>query len=149
MHGAKTPEQVAEMRGRGAGVSNLNEFVKHELLPTPRASANENRQTKRTPSQEAGDHGLCLAAEVMELLPTPSVTNSHGNHRRGGDRAGELLLPGVVVDLLPTPSVADATGGHLSRSGDRSGELLLPGIVRELSGATRPRSGNRSASSGG
>ena len=29
----------------------------------PRASANENRQTKRTPSQEAGEHGLCLAAK--------------------------------------------------------------------------------------
>jgi hypothetical protein len=32
--------------------------------PTPRSSANENRQTKRTPSQEAGNHGLSLAAEV-------------------------------------------------------------------------------------
>ena len=34
------------------------------MWPTPRASANENRQTKRTPSQEAGTHGLSLAAEV-------------------------------------------------------------------------------------
>lgn len=32
--------------------------------PTPRASPNENRQTKRTPSQEDGNHGKSLAAEV-------------------------------------------------------------------------------------
>lgn len=35
------------------------------LLPTPRASERENRQTKRSPSQEQGTHGLCLAAEVL------------------------------------------------------------------------------------
>lgn len=40
-----------------------------ELLPTPRASPNENRQTKRTPSQEAGKHGRSLAAEVCSLAP--------------------------------------------------------------------------------
>ena len=68
-HGAKTPEQIAEMQDReNCGVRNLNEVAVNELLPTPRASANENRQTKRTPSQEAGDHGLCLAAEMVELL---------------------------------------------------------------------------------
>lgn len=37
------------------------------LLPTPRASPNEDRQTKRTPSQRAGKHGLSLAAEIGEL----------------------------------------------------------------------------------
>ena len=120
------------------------------LLPTPRASANENRQTKRTPSQATGDHGLCLAAEVLELLPTPRVsggsdimspppstlTGSHG-----------LDLGPAIGSLLPTPSVADGTGGHKSRSGDRSGELLLPGIVRELSGAMRLPSDGTSESS--
>lgn len=35
-----------------------------KLLPTPRASANENRQTKPTPSQLAGTHGRSLAAEI-------------------------------------------------------------------------------------
>jgi len=101
-----------------------------QLLPTPRASANENRQTKRTPSQEAGDHGLCLAAEVLELLP-------------GGGR------PPAPELMLPTPTVSDGTGGHMSRSGDRSGELLLAGIVRELSAAMRPQSGDMSESSAG
>jgi hypothetical protein len=132
--------------------------VAQTLLPTPRASERENRQTKRTPSQEAGKHGLCLAAEMIELLPspggaaflpTPRATDGTkgGPNQRGS--SGDLMLPSAVTHLLPTPSVADATGGHLSRGGDRSGELLLPGIVRELSGATKQQSGGKSALSGG
>jgi len=34
------------------------------MWPTPRSSPSENRQTKRTPSQESSRHGLSLAAEV-------------------------------------------------------------------------------------
>lgn len=45
----------------GGGV-NLSTYVK--LWPTPRVSANENRQTKPTPSQMAGKHGKNLSAEV-------------------------------------------------------------------------------------
>jgi hypothetical protein len=42
-----------------------------KMLPTPRSSPNENRQTKPTPSQLAGKHGLSLAAEVGgQLNPT-------------------------------------------------------------------------------
>lgn len=49
------------------------------LLPTPRASANENRQTKLSPSQLAGKHGLSLAALAGEgLLPTPAASNYKG-----------------------------------------------------------------------
>jgi len=67
------------------------------LLPTPRASAQENRQTKRSPTQKAGKHGLCLAAEVSELLPTPtSADSTRGRTRRGGDRSGEMLLTEVA-----------------------------------------------------
>jgi len=43
------------------------------LLPTPRASANENRQTKVTPSQASGKHGRSLAAEVCCLPPEPAT----------------------------------------------------------------------------
>jgi DNA (cytosine-5)-methyltransferase 1 len=95
------------------------------------------------------------AAEELTLLPTPTVTNGHGNGYNG---RGELLLPGVAMSLLPTPvthpetgngharnlckeiallptpQVADATGGHANRSGARSDELLLPGIAREVVG---------------
>ena len=147
------------------------------LLPTPRASARENRQTKRTPSQEAGTHGLCLAAEVLELLPTPTTSYSQrkpedwraGRPAGNGatrDRIGDLevavkdellptpratdgtkwgpgqtstggaSLPSTVVDLLPTPSAANSHGNH-RRSGERAAELLLPGIVQELSAVMR------------
>lgn len=66
------------------------------LLPTPRASANENRSTKRTPSQEAGRHGLYLSAEVCELMPTPRATDGTkgGPNQRGKD--GDLMLPSAV-----------------------------------------------------
>lgn len=52
------------------------------MWPTPRASANENRQTKPTPSQLAGTHGmsLCVAANMW---PTPQA----GIHR-GEEGAG-------------------------------------------------------------
>lgn len=43
---------------------SLEMMARHAMWPTPRASARENRQTKRTPSQEAGHHGLSLAAEA-------------------------------------------------------------------------------------
>jgi len=47
---------------------SLDRFAK--MWPTPRASPNENRQTKLTPSQKAGKHGINLAAAV-HLWPTP------------------------------------------------------------------------------
>jgi hypothetical protein len=69
------------------------------LLPTPRASANENRTTRRTPSQLKGTHGRYLAAEVQELnlLPTPNTLDhmfpktkeqiqAHRDEGKGGDR---------------------------------------------------------------
>ncbi|WP_232627248.1 hypothetical protein [Streptomyces alfalfae] len=62
------------------GGMNLRHVV--SLLPTPRASANENRQTKRTPSQAAGTHGKCLAAEVGELLPTPAGSTGASTPQR-------------------------------------------------------------------
>lgn len=51
--------------GRNPTFTPLGMLV--QLLPTPRASPNENRQTKRSPSQAAGKHGLSLAAEVCSL----------------------------------------------------------------------------------
>jgi hypothetical protein len=54
---------------------------------TPRSSPNENRQTKRTPSQEGGKHGLSLGAEV---------------HRRGG----------ATRQTYRTPRATDGTKGN-------------------------------------
>lgn len=74
---------------------NLRHVV--SLLPTPRASANENRQTKRTPSQEAGMHGLCLAAEVCELLPVHQRGAGTVRRSKGGKRSSAALPPGQLT----------------------------------------------------
>lgn len=52
---------------------NLRHVV--SLLPTPRASENDNQQTKRSPSQEAGSHDKNPAAEMDSLLPTSRATD--------------------------------------------------------------------------
>lgn len=50
---------------------SLQAMAKHNLWPTPRASANENRQTTMTPSQMAGTHGMSLCAAVNALSFQP------------------------------------------------------------------------------
>jgi len=72
------------------------------LWPTPRASANENRQTKPTPSQEAGKHGMNLATSAV-MWPTPQTDSFRS---RGGDRKHEKGLDGMARDW-PTPMAND------------------------------------------
>ena len=87
------------------------------LWPTPRVSANENRQTKRTPSQIAGTHGRSLAAEVCEaeltkdgLYTTPCADDTghrKGKYAQGGTplsaQAGGKLNPSWVEWLMGFP----------------------------------------------
>lgn len=77
------------------------------IWPTPRASPNENRQTKPTPSQMNGTHGLSLAAEVnRRFLPTPRT--------EGFDAGGHRGTPDSLhshVKLFPTPMQADGMRG--------------------------------------
>lgn len=104
---------VSEANGVGHaadGGMNLRHTI--SLLPTPRASENENRQTKRSPSQEAGTHGKCLAAEVAHLLPTPVA--SDGERQSGTYSRGNPTLSGA---LLPTPTVADSRGTRNATAG--------------------------------
>ncbi|MFI6883181.1 hypothetical protein [Streptosporangium canum] len=112
------------------GGMNLRHTV--SLLPTPRASERENRQTKRSPSQEAGTHGLCLAAEVAALLPTPWAP-------RGGSAT-------ETTALLPTPRATDGTKGGPNQRGS-SGDLTPPSAVHRIGDATAPPSpaGNTSS----
>ncbi|WP_253944145.1 hypothetical protein [Pseudogemmobacter hezensis] len=60
------------------------------MWPTPRASANQNRQTKLTPSQAAGQHGMNLATTAA-MWPTPQTDSFRS---RGGERRGEKGLEG-------------------------------------------------------
>ncbi|MEU3143781.1 hypothetical protein [Streptomyces sp. NPDC006999] len=61
------------------GGMNLRHVV--SLLPTPRASENENRQTRRSPSQEAGTHGKSLAAEVGGAAADADRNGREGQQR--------------------------------------------------------------------
>lgn len=123
--------------------------LRETLLPTPRASSNENRQTRRTPSQEAGAHGLNLAAEVCSLLPTSRATDGTkgGPNQRGS--SGDLMLPSAVM-LLPTPRVAAARTSRgtivkdsSSPSLEQAVEIAQGETPRELEGLeTAPASWN-------
>lgn len=100
-------------------------------------------------------HGASLAIEAlrMSLLPTPSVSNAHGNDVNG---RGEPLLPGVV-QLLPTPGAYDGErggsqhpdkrrdGGHSVTLQDVAEHALLPTPTAALAeGSQTRRSGKRS-----
>lgn len=109
---------VSEANGIGHaadGGMNLRHTI--SLLPTPRASENENRQTKRSPSQEAGTHGKCLAAEVAHLLPTPTATPYGNNQSPSEGAAVRPSLDSLAPKLLPTPTVADARGTRNATAG--------------------------------
>ncbi len=78
--------------------------------PTPRASANENRQTKPTPSQLAGKHGMNLATKAV-MWPTPQTDSFR---TRGGARKNEKGLDRMARDW-PTPMASDGckpSGGN-------------------------------------
>lgn len=119
---AMQPE-TARRRVAERGKANLDDWAAG-LLPTPRASPNENRSTKPTPSQLAGKHGRYLATEVC-MLPTPTTANSHGNQV---NNRGDLLLPGAV-QLLPSPRATDGTNGGPNQRGSK-GDIALPAAVQ-------------------
>ncbi len=96
--------RASEAAGAGThGSGGLDLRTAASLLPTPRASERENRQTKRSPSQEAGTHGLSLRAEVCSLLPTPRATDGTKGGPRQRGSSGDLMLPSAVVQHLPVP----------------------------------------------
>lgn len=70
---------------------------------TPRASANENRTTKATPSQQQKTHGKYLSSEAMKWNTnwlTPTVRDQKGDTKKqiakGPRTAGGCRLPGQV-----------------------------------------------------
>ncbi len=144
--GSKTPEQIAAMRARGHGVSNLNEAAAHHLLPTPRASDG----TKGGPNQRGSSGDLMLPSAVMDLLPTPAARDWRSGRSNIMDRNARPLSEVVemtlqahdpeAVALLPTPRCADglvastmqANRDRLERGIRRRGTLeeeisLMPG----------------------
>ena len=92
-----TPRACSGIRSSGG---NRTEILR--LWPTPWVSANENWQTKPTPSQETGKHGMNLATTAA-MWPTPQTDSFRS---RGGDRKHEKGLDGMARDW-PTPMAND------------------------------------------
>jgi len=94
----------------------------HVNWPTPRASANENRQTKPTPSQLAGKHGMNLATKAA-MWPTPMA--SDGCKPSAGNRKSADLTH--ASQMWPTPQ----TDGFRTRGGARRSEKGLDRMARD------------------
>ena len=114
--------------------------------PTPRASANENRQTKLSPSQMAGTHGLSLCAVVNARQVAPqrfvTPTKTDVSNRMPGQCVIETKsgIPRHVnavgvqsqmrlsqqIQRMMTPTVQDAHGRthHNQRDGSKRESLL-------------------------
>jgi hypothetical protein len=119
------------------------------LLPTPSAALGSGGQTSRS-GDRIGEpllSGIAEQAAAGTLLPTPTVSGSHGTDRRSD---GTLLLPGAVRDLLPTPTSSDSksSGGYNPAWGYG---VTLTDAARELStgGHTLRRSAGGKPSSDG
>lgn len=91
------------------GITKLDCAVRPELhkhlWPTPRSSANENRQTKPKPSQMAGKHGLNLSTAV-HMWPMPRAADA--KMVKGGKR-GPLLNPSLGTAAKNSINIASGS----------------------------------------
>jgi len=92
--------------------------------PTPRTSENENRQTKATPSQLAGEHGWSLGAAVNHQWPTPTTTEGKGPTRGAKAQGGMGLSETVRTWLSPTVEDAGRMGSPEWAARWASGEAI-------------------------
>jgi DNA (cytosine-5)-methyltransferase 1 len=87
--GTPSAEHAARRIADPMRSTNLEDAVAARLLPTPRATdiGTEGRRSSE-------GWGPQIGQAVHAMLPTPTVTNAHGN---GENNRGELLLPGIAV----------------------------------------------------
>jgi len=119
--GLATPERHTSGSGYGS----------RQNWPTPQASANENRQTRLTPSQLAGKHGLSLCVAV-NMWPTP-IAHAGSNRRKkptppqAAGKAG-MQLAAAVNMRFPTPRAEDSqcAGGHREKDDTLYGAICRP-----------------------
>ncbi|MGZ0069287.1 DNA cytosine methyltransferase [Microbacterium arborescens] len=131
------------------------------LLLTPTVVMNDGESVEswsarreRVKATGVNGNGMGMPLPIaVQLLPTPSVSNAHGNDVNG---RGEPLLPGAV-QLLPTPGAYDGERGGSQHPDKRRGgghsvtlqdvaehSLLLPTpTVAMAEGGQSSRSGNR------
>lgn len=96
------------------------------MWPTPRASEVEMRTYSRTPSQEAGKHGMYLQAEVLHaerLLHTPTSTaNQLAPSMRERDKGS----------WFPTPDAGMMQGGRTLPEGTSPTGMTPDGKKRQV-----------------
>lgn len=118
--------------GNGCGPS-LPVAVK--MWSTPRASANENRQTKQSPSQMTGSHGRNLASDVMISslwLPESARDWRDSGYESAAQNRNSPCLPAAVVIYGLQEETNSNTIG-------RPREHLNPAWVAQLMGTTLER----------
>lgn len=133
----KTPEQVAAMRARGFGVSNLNETF--SLLGTPRVAHGMNASARQVELHREGIPDGRLETQLASLLPTPTTQESQS----GPSQANRATPPlNARVLLLPTPDVTSARRSDEAHAAGKNQvsihdiQNLLPTPVAKDSGGT-------------
>lgn len=118
---------MADGRKRQVGLENQARFV----WPTPMANPNTNRQTKPTPSQIKGEHGLNLAmVAVQSSWPTPRTC---AGKRSSGSNRTEL------VNSWATPMTRDWKDGAATSENVPTNSILgrqAPRSMNDGSGST-------------
>lgn len=76
---------------------------------TPRASENENRTTRITPSRASGKHGQYLAVQALGEWPTPTAEPYGSNQGGSAGREGQPKRPSLegAAREWPTPTARD------------------------------------------
>ena len=131
-----------------------------QLLPTVKASNNDNRSSEWASGPNLGEAlGVVPASpRNASLLPTPSVADAMGGHeRRGGKRGDELLLKGIATHErfgqyapaiarqeqafgYPAPSPTEPGKNGRPRLSGRFAEWMMgapPGWITDVPGVTR------------
>ncbi len=91
------PQDPAKRRAGGHSVSIEDAVHGLALLPTPKASNNEDRQNEDRYGPNLGMALGVTPGYEARLLPTPSVADTQGGRKsRSGERNGELLLNGIA-----------------------------------------------------
>lgn len=121
------------------GNNSVGSLAKVVLLPTPRASANETRQTITQPSTEEGRHGKALQATVIaNLLPTLRAgkhTSEDEASWKARAEAGKVSTPPLILavkmgmgEFLPTVTARDYkdTPGMATEAENRNRTDQLP-----------------------
>jgi hypothetical protein len=100
--------------GNGAGMPLA---IAAQLWATPRASENENRQTKPTPSQLAGEHGMNLATQAVGSWPTPTKNANSDCPAERRRKTPAAAAAAVMMESLT---------GHLDPPAATNGSESLP-----------------------